>query len=427
MEYSDYPSLGERVYHEVLPNGMKLFVVARPDYGKQFAFFSTHYGGMNLRFRGEGGDWVETPAGVAHYLEHKMFDTEDGNAQQVLAANGASDNAFTSSNITGYYFEGTHGFEENLRTLLSFVSVPWFTEESVRKEQGIIGQEIRMGEDDPYSELYDRMMEMLYVNHPVRTRVIGTVESIAGITVETLYQCHKAFYRPGNMGLCVAGNVDPEKVKAIACEVLPKEHSAATESDLGRQEPMRTAETEKEWEMPVAMPIFNLGMKGEPAEPGERLRQRLTAELACDALIGPSSDLYTILYEKGLINNSFGGGYESVDGAAYLLITGESRDPRRVRDEILAKGQRLARDGIESALWERIVRAAYGTMVRRLNSLEGTCIELAESCFEGENYFRFPEVFQSIEKADAERLLDSWCRLERTAMTIVKPLKEQSE
>ena len=234
MEYRDYPSLGERVCYEVLPNGLRLFVAVRPDYGKQFAFFAAHYGGMNLRFRDGSGDWVDTPAGVAHYLEHKMFDTEDGNAQQVLAANGASDNAFTSAGITGYYFEGTCGFEENLRTLLSFVSIPWFTDESVRREQGIIGQEIRMGEDDPYSELYDRMMEMLYVNHPVRNRVIGTAESISGITAETLYRCHKAFYRPGNMVLCVAGSVDPERVKAIACETLPREHSTATESDLGR-------------------------------------------------------------------------------------------------------------------------------------------------------------------------------------------------
>ena len=421
MEHTDYPSLGERVYHEVLPNGLKLFVAARPDYGKQFAFFATHYGGMNLRFRDEDGDWVDTPAGVAHYLEHKMFDTEDGSAQQVLAANGASDNAFTSADLTGYYFEGTCGFEENLRTLLSFVSVPWFTAESVRKEQGIISQEIRMGEDDPYSELYYRLIEMLYVNHPVRTRIAGTVESIKDITADTLYRCHKAFYHPGNMVLCVAGSVDPQQVKAIAREILPREHFTATEKDLGRAEPSAPAEREKEWTMPVAMPLFSLGIKGVPAEQGDRLRQRLVAELACDALMGPSSALYSRLYETGLINGSFDFSYESVPGAAYLMVSGESRDPRQVRDEIFAEARRMAGEGIDPEQWERLVRAAYGAMVRRLNSLEDTCVEMAQSCFEGEDYLRFPEVFQSIEKADAERLLGSWCTPERAAMAIVRP------
>ena len=196
MDKLEYTALGQTLYHCVLPNGLNIYVDERPEYGKQFAFFATRYGGMDLRFRGEDGEWMDTPAGVAHFLEHKTFDTEDGNALQRMAANGVNPNAFTSASVTGYYFDGVQGFEENLRTLLSFVSVPWFTPESVDKEQGIIGQEIRMCEDDPNDEAYYSLLEAMYVHHPVRNRVAGTVESISHITADTLYQCHRAFYRP---------------------------------------------------------------------------------------------------------------------------------------------------------------------------------------------------------------------------------------
>ena len=203
MDKLEYTALGQSVCHCLLPNGLNIYVDVRPEYAKQFAFFATRYGGMDLRFRGEDGEWLDTPAGVAHFLEHKTFDTEDGNALQRMAANGVDPNAFTSASMTGYYFDGVRGFEENLRTLLSFVSVPWFTPESVAKEQGIIAQEIRMCEDDPNDEAYYGLLEAMYVSHPVRNRVAGTVESISCITADTLYQCHRAFYRPGNMVLCV--------------------------------------------------------------------------------------------------------------------------------------------------------------------------------------------------------------------------------
>ena len=186
MEKTVYSALGESVWHGRLPNGLHIYVDEKPEYGKQFAFFAACYGGMDLRFRTEDGHWRDTPAGVAHFLEHKLFDTEDGNALQILAANGAEVNAFTASSLTGYYFEGTDGFAENLSTLLSFVSVPYFTKESVDKEQGIIAQEIRMGEDNPDLAIYYMLLEALYQTHPIRVKVIGSEQSIAQITADTL-------------------------------------------------------------------------------------------------------------------------------------------------------------------------------------------------------------------------------------------------
>lgn len=422
MELVEYPSLGEKIYREKLDNGLQVYVDVRPDYGKQMAFFATRYGGMDLRFRGEDGHWVDTPAGVAHFLEHKMFDTEDGNAMQTMAANGAVDNAFTASAITGYYFECTRGFEENLRTLLSFVSVPYFTPESVEKEQGIIGQEIRMCLDDPDIEVYYQMLNCLYEHHPVRVHVAGTEESIAGITPEVLYRCHRAFYCPGNMVLCVAGNVNPEAVARIAREVLPKETTTAAVADHGPEESEGAVQDYAEQEMPVSVPLFELGIKGTPAPVGGELRQQLLGELVCDVLFSPSAPLYTTLYQEGLINNTFGSDYESVPGCAYLMAGGESRDPRRVRELVLAEVKRLTQEGIDPQLWERLKKAAYGSMVRRLNSIEDTCVELAQKHFLGEDYLQFPQCFQSIEREDAQVMLREWCVPERMALSVICPV-----
>ena len=186
MVSKEYPRIGEKIYHAELPNGLHIYVDRRPEFQKSYAFFATNYGGMDMKFRLDG-QWRDTPTGVAHFLEHKMFDTEDGNALQDLAANGASPNAFTSSALTGYYFESTEKFCDNLKILLSFVSIPWFTQESVDKEQGIIGQEIRMVEDDPDNQVFYGLMECLFDHHPIRVPIAGTQESISHITAYTLY------------------------------------------------------------------------------------------------------------------------------------------------------------------------------------------------------------------------------------------------
>ncbi len=424
MEQKSYAALGEELFHMLLPNGLHIYVLPRPEYGKQFALFATRYGGMDVRFLGGDAHWVDTPAGVAHFLEHKMFDTEDGSALKIMAANGAVDNAFTASSMTAYYFEGTRGFEENLRNLLSFVSVPYFTKESVDKEQGIIGQEIRMCEDDPDTEVYYQLLRCMYAHHPVKVSIVGTIDSIARITPDTLYQCHRAFYKPGNMVLCVAGSVDPQRVAEIACEVLPKDGSSAAVTDWGEPEPVGVVEHYAQREMEVSVPLFEIGFKGTPAAERQGLRQRLVAELACDVLFGPSAPLYSRLYEEGLINGTFDSLYDSVPGCAYLMAGGESREPQKVLDAVLREAVRLTDEGIDPALWDRLKRAAYGAMVRRLNSLEGTCVELAQSHFDGEDYLKFPELYQSIEWTDVEGLLREWCVEERAALSVILPAQE---
>ena len=421
MTERNYPQIGERVYEETLPNGLAIRVISKPHHAKACAFFVTRYGGMDLRFQ-LNGQWQDTPAGIAHYLEHKMFDTEDGNALQDLAANGASPNAFTSSAITGYYFESTEKFFDNLKILLSFVSIPYFTQESVDKEQGIIGQEIRMVEDDPENQVFYGLMECLFDHHPIRVPIAGTQESISHITADTLYACHKAFYTPSNMVLTVAGNVEPEEVVRIAEELLPQEPGGEIQRDYGGEETGRAASAEKELTMEVSTPIFQLGFKADPAPAGEEhLREQLMGELACEALLGSSSPLYAKLYSEGLINKNFGYGFELYPGCALMAAGGESRDPKAVRDAVLAEGERLAREGIDEGLFRRLKKGVYGAKVRGLNSFENVCIELAQAHFAGVEYLTFPEVFDGISKADVEDCIRRWVTGERCGLAVIRP------
>ena len=415
-----YESLGETVYRETLPNGQEIRVVPKPDHVKKYAFFATRYGGMDTRFQ-LNGQWLDTPAGIAHYLEHKMFDTKEGNALQELAKNGAEPNAFTSNAMTGYYFDSTDHFDENLEILLSFVSIPYFTEESVAKEQGIIGQEIRMIEDNPDWQIYVRLLRSLYSANTVRTSIAGTVESISHITAETLYDCHKAFYAPSNMILTVVGNADPVRVSDLARRVLPKEGGPVIPRDYG-QEPEAVAQREARLSMEVSSPQFLTGFKCRPIPEGEgQLRAMVLGDMACDLLFGESSPLYQRLYSQGLINSSFGGDFDLLPGAAYLYAGGESKDPRAVAAALQEEADRLVREGVDEEFFQRTLRANFGSSLRGLNSFENIAVSLTEGCFGGYDPFRFPQVFDSIRQEDVLEFLQDNVTPERSAFSEIVP------
>lgn len=426
MNRMEYPRMGETVFSARLDNGLTVYVDVKPSFQKSFAFFATDYGGMDMKFQLDG-QWHDTPAGVAHFLEHKTFDTKDGNALQDLAANGASPNAFTSSAITGYYFESTEKFYENLKILLSFVSQPYYTQESVDKEQGIIGQEIRMIEDDPENQVYYAMLEGLYAHHPIRVSVAGTIESISRITADTLNLCHSAFYNPGNMVLCVAGNVDPEKILDMAREILPKEGKGSIPRDYGSAEPAAAARSRTELKMEVSTPIFQLGWKMDPATKGEKqFRQKLIAELACEALLGNSSPLYVRLYRDGLINSSFSYGFDGYPSCAYAMAGGESTDPDAVAAAIADEAARIGREGVDAELFARLKKGLYGAKVRSLNSFENICVGMAQAYFAGYDMLHFPEVFEGISQADVEACIRTCFTPERAALAVVQSREGQA-
>ena len=428
MQSKAYPHVGETLYTETLPNGLRLCVLPKPGFRTSYAVFATNYGGAHRRFTLDG-QVQDTPAGVAHYLEHKMFDLPGGdNALTILSANGAEPNAFTSSGITCYYFSCTRSFEENLRMLLHFVSTPYFTDETVQKEQGIIAEEIRMGEDNPGLAIYYNLLKMLYAHHPIRDRVAGTVESIAEITAETLYDCHKVFYAPSNMVLCVEGDVEPEQIIRIAEEALPKEKAPVPTADFGPAEDILPAESFRTEAMEVSAPQFLIGAKLTPGLTGmEAQRQRLIAGLSLRMLCGSSSPFFTRLYADGTLNNDFDYEVDASAGTITVIIGGESKVPEKVLEELNAEIARVAREGFDEAYFTRSKRASLGARLRALEDFDNVCVSLAMDCFDG--YCSF-DSFPLLEKISAED-----CRLfvaealapERLALSVITPKDKEAK
>ena len=421
MEKKLYERIGEEVFHTTLPNGLPVYIVPKKDFLRKYALFATRYGGMDMRFE-KDGQWLDTPAGIAHYLEHKMFDTEDGNALQELAKNGAEPNAFTSNAITCYYFDATEKFYESLEILLSFVSIPYFTDESVQKEQGIIGQEIGMIEDNPEWQVYKQLMQALYHTSPARTPVAGSVESISHITAQTLYDCHKAFYTPANMCLVVVGDVKPERIIAAANQILPAKSGPLIRRDYGAEEELTAAEHFVTAAMEVSMPSFLVGFKCPPQHGGEE-QHRFTAigELACDVLMGESSPLYARLYAEGLINGSFGAAFDLLPGASYVYAGGDSKDPQAVAEAILAEARRLVSEGVDGDYYRRVVNANFGAALKALNSFESIAVSMAEGCFQGYDPYRFPEVYDSITVEDVLDFLRRNMTRDHMALSVITP------
>ena len=424
MKQYQYPNLDETLYGKKLPNGLQVLVIPRPGFTKKLAYFVTDYGAIHTEFTLNGEHYV-TPAGIAHFLEHKMFDLPGRDVSAEFAILGASPNAFTSFDMTAYYFSCTENFEESLQLLLEFVSTPYFTAESVAKEQGIIGQEIGMYEDNPESRGFELLMGAMYKNHPIKTPILGTRESIAQITPELLYTCHKAFYRPGNMLLCVIGDVDPDTVERIALEVLPEQDQTIVtridtwQEEMKVQKPLTTAKME------VAMPMFQLGFKSRCPEKGEAsVVGEAIGELAAEVLFGESSRLYLRLYEEGIIDSSFGGGFETVEGMALLTAYGDSDYSEKVKNAILEEVKCILREGIDEKEFLRMKRSALGRRIRDLDSFNSTIFRVCAYHFSDYDYFDFPTAYRKVEREDILSFLRETVTEENCAMTIIYPKEE---
>lgn len=424
MKEIRYDNIGETLLTEKLPNGLTVNIVPRPKFSKAFASFTTNYGGADRRFK-LGGQWIDTPAGVAHFLEHKMFDMPDGNALNTLSSNGASPNAFTSSGITSYHFESTAGFTENLETLLNFVSTAYFTPESVTKEQGIIGQEIRMVEDNPGYVVYNNLLRCLYAHNPVRDSVAGTVESIAEITDKTLYHCHKVFYNPSNMTLAVVGNVNPEEVISAALRILPESPGEIPERDYGAAEGEYPVTQNVSQEMEVSAPQFLFGSRVLPSPAGtERLRQMLTGKIALRLIMGRSSPFYTRLYAEGLINDSFEYELDYTAGTAMILAGGESRDVSAVMQAFNTEVSKISEQGLDAQLFDNAKKAQFGSSIRTLGSFSSTAHALAEGSFSGYCPFDSFELMKTITVKDAQDFIKENLSEKKLALSVINPLNK---
>ena len=421
MKLTQYPRLDEQLLREKLPNGLDVILLPRKGFSRKIAYFVTDFGSVHTDFFFEGKEH-HVPAGVAHFLEHKLFDLPGRDVSAEFAAQGAHTNAFTSYDMTAYYFSCTEGFETCLRLLLEFVSTPYFTEESVNKEFGIIDQEIGMNEDAPDSRIYENLMSAAFSSHPIRVPILGTRETIRQITPEILTTCHRAFYTPGNMLLCVVGDVEPDTVTSIAREVLGDQPREVGRKLRGWSEPESCENSQVEGNMEVAMPMFSLLFKcPHPGTGEEGIRREITAELACEILFGESSELYQKLYEEGLIDTSFGGGFEIIDGCAMLMVSGDSDDPESVRAAIIAQAKKLAGEGVAQSDYDRMLRCALGSRIKGLDNFDSTCFRLCAYHLTEFDYFDFPRIYESITPEEIRSFLARYVREDNCALSVIYP------
>ncbi len=418
MKRIDYAELCDGFFEEILPNGLRVRVLPRPGFARKFAFLAVDFGSNDRDFTLDGQKY-HVPAGIAHYLEHKMFDLPEGGAMEQFAAHGGGNNAFTNYSMTAYYVECTEEFEENLKILLRMVTTPYFTPESVEKERGIIAQEIKMYEDSPDSAVFENLFAVMYPKHPISVSVAGSVESIADITPELLYACCRAFYTPQNMMLCVVGDVSAEEVARLAREFTPAPVPGGERDESGWSGAFSCGTMEKTME--VAMPMFAAGFASDPIAPEASLRAEIVGDLAAEVLVGESSPLYQRLYEKSLIDSDFSCGFEQVRGVGLLELSGDSEEPDTVISAVVDEAERIVREGVDAAQLERLRRSMIGRRTRELDSFESTCYRMSAYFFEGAEYFDSVRTIQSVTAQDIADFLRTVCRRGRLSVSYIRP------
>ncbi len=415
----EVPALREEIWQEVLPSGLACYVLPKPGFATRYASFSTRYGSCDQTFMGSDGQVRETPAGIAHFLEHKLFEEEDGNVSERFSALGAMANAYTNYGATSYLFSTTEHFQEALDLLLHFVQEPYFTEANVHKEQGIIAEELRMYLDDPRSVVFQNLLAALYQRHPVRVEIGGTLDSIQHIGPQELFLCHRAFYQPGNMVLMVAGDVDPAEVFGMARRAVGAAGAAAVRR-IYPEEPRAVAAEMKRQRMAVGVPLIAIGFKDDPAPSEDALRREVTMEILLDVLFGSSSEIHRQLYEEGLIGQQFSSSYFSGDGYAASVLGGPTPDP----DRLLARVEGLLAEAVAKGLdprdVERSRRRSLGEFVALFNAPEAVAHAFSEYALRGLDLMAVYDLLRTIDADDVAQRLREQFALPRRSVSIVE-------
>lgn len=410
--------IGESYIKAVHPSGLKIYILEKPQYNSAYAVFGTKYGSIDTCFS-VNGENTQVPEGIAHFLEHKLFESEDGDAFTKYAATGAYANAYTSFDRTCYLFSCSDRFYDNLGILLDFVQSPYFTAETVQKEQGIIGQEIRMYDDSPDWRVMFNMLLAMYKNHPVRIDIAGTVESIAEIDDKLLYKCYNTFYNPSNMFICIAGNVNSEKVLSQINGAV-KTNAPIEIERIGCDEPDEVVDSYVEQKLAVAQPIFCFGYKESMDKLERTVKEKVRTALLLEIIAGDSSPLYKKLINEGLINDEFSFEYFTGNGYSAVIFEGESSDPKRVAEEIKAEITRLKADGIDKKLFSAVRCGMYGEAVRSFNSVESIATQLVSCAMSDSGLFDELKYLKKVTPDDIYKrlsLLDN----DKTVLSVVNP------
>jgi len=420
----EYKKAGETVYSYEHESGLKAFVIPKKGYSKKHATYSTHYGSINNEFQVPGDkEIIRVPDGIAHFLEHKLFEQETGSVMEKFSGLGSSPNAYTGFSQTVYLFSCTDKFDENFKLLVDFVQNPYITEESVEKEKGIIGQEIMMYQDNPGWRVFFNLLKAFYSINPVRVDIAGTVESISKINRELLYKCYNTFYHPSNMVILVVGDVDHEKVfQQVDAGIRPSNRQAEIKR-IFPSEPARINTNYAEQKLAVSMPQFQMGFKDDGFESKgiECLRREIAVKLILDMLMGRSSVFYNSLYEEGLINTSFDFDYTIEESYAFSLFGGESVDPAAVRDRIIGHVENIRKKGLDKTDYERIRRAMFGRFMKQLNSIERISHTFISVYFKDVNIFDYLEVYDKITIEYVNEIFNRHFNFNNLALSVIKP------
>lgn len=417
--------LQEELHHARLASGLDVFVLPRKGYRKKYASFATHYGSVDKCFVPPGGKEICVPDGIAHFLEHTLFEKENGNASDWFSELGASANAYTSYLLTTYLFSATERFFESLDLLLNFVLEPYFSQANVDKERGIIEQELLMYNEMPDRRLVLALLEALYHEHPVRVDIGGTIESIAQVTPELLMDCYRTFYHPENMALIVTGDVDPRQViDHVAANIDARGFEPRGEIQrIYPKEQETVREQLVETTMTASRPRLAIGFKDLPTGLTgiDAMRHRITMNLLLRYMLGRSSELYNELYEEGLIDDSFSYYYESSPHYGHTLIGGETDDPDLLLERLKDGIARCCEQGITVDELERFKRAYLGRFLDNFNSLENVAASFLSHHFRGTSLFDTIEAVQSVNVDEANERLRQHFTSDRFAVSIVRP------
>ena len=419
--------LKEEVYYEKLQNGLDVYFMPKRGFMKKYAILATNYGSNDLEFVPIGEDKkIRVNEGIAHFLEHKMFEQPDGgDAFDKFSKLGVNANAFTNFTMTAYLFSATENFYESLEHLIDYVQTPYFTDENVEKEKGIIAQEIKMYNDDPDWNVYFSCLKAMYVNYPARIDIAGTVDSIYKITKEELYKCYNTFYNPGNMALFVVGDLDVEKV----IDVTKKSNNYKVDrlsKSIERfypEEPEGVKEKEVIEKFPISMPMFNIGFKDSNV--GLKGKELLRKEIVTDILVGmlfkKGSKLYEDLYMQGLINENFGAGFSSQVDYAFSIIAGDSKEPKKVKEIILDYIEKSKKEGLSKEEFERTKKKKIGSFIKCFDSINFIGNSFISYVFKDINLLDYLDIIKDITFEEVEERLKEHFKEEYCVISIVEP------
>lgn len=430
MQIIENSKVKEKLYIEKLENGLTVMIMPKKGIQKKYVIWATNYGSIDNKFIVPGeNDVTEVPEGIAHYLEHKMFEQESGkNSLDTLTELGVNANAYTTTNHTAYLFECTDNFYPALDELMDYVQHPYFTDENIEKEKGIISQEIMMYDDYPEWVVYMNAIRCMYEKNPITIDIAGTVDSIKKINKEVLYKCYNTFYNLSNMVMCVVGDFVPEELlEEIKKRIVKNEKSLGEIKRVREEEPANIVKKEISEAMEVSMPLFVIGIKdpnlSEKEDKENVVKKHIAIEILLNMLIGKSSENYKNLYEQGIIMAEPYLEYEFEKTYAHIAITGQSKKPKEVLEAILNEINKFKKEGLNEEHFNRIKNMIYGGYIKEYNDVSAIARMFISDYFKGINSFDYLENFNQVTKEYAENILKEVFKEENTVISIINSKK----